>query len=115
MLTAKSMIVMASAAAGLARPVDGPYVTLQDPDGLAADSARSHALGFGGRIVVHPPQVGPVNASYPLVDQEALRRAARLVEEFEAVMSTGKAAMRLDGEFVDYPGYLAAKLLLARH
>ncbi|GAA1827348.1 CoA ester lyase [Pseudonocardia ailaonensis] len=113
-LTAKSMIVMASAAAGLARPVDGPYVTLQDPDGLAADSVRSHALGFGGRVVVHPPQVGPVNAAYPLVDVEALRRAARLVEAFEAVMATGKAAMRHDGEFVDYPGYLAAKRVLAR-
>ncbi|WP_236790864.1 CoA ester lyase [Amycolatopsis sp. GM8] len=115
MLTAKSLIVMASAAAGLARPVDGPYLTLADPDGLAADSARSHALGFGGRVVVHPPQVGPVNASYPLADHQALSRATRLVEEFEASIATGKAAMRFEGEFVDYPGYLAAKRLLARN
>jgi citrate lyase subunit beta / citryl-CoA lyase len=113
MLTAKSMIVMASAAAGLGRPLDGPFVTLDDPDGLAADSVRSHTLGFGGRVVVHPPQVGPVNAAYRVADRRALSHAARLVGEFEAMMATGKAAMRLDGEFVDYPGYLAAKRLLA--
>jgi citrate lyase subunit beta/citryl-CoA lyase len=62
LLYARSRIVVAARAAGLAQPIDGPYLELQDATGLIADCGRSRCLGFQGRVVIYPPHVGPCNA-----------------------------------------------------
>src|SRR3954452_8857416 len=59
-LYARSRVVVAARAAGLAPPVDGPWLRLQDVDGLVADTLRSRQLGYQGRVVVYPPQVDHV-------------------------------------------------------
>src|SRR3954453_5364783 len=57
---AQSRIVSACRAYGL-RPMDGPYSDFNDAEGLRASSLRSAALGFEGRMVIHPAQIESVN------------------------------------------------------
>ena len=54
---AQARIVAACRAYGL-RPIDGPYSDFKDSDGLAGRRAgASAALGFDGRMVIHPAQI----------------------------------------------------------
>jgi citrate lyase subunit beta/citryl-CoA lyase len=114
-LYARSRVVAAARAAGLAQPIDGPYLDLKDMDGLAEDSARSRRLGFQGRVVVYPPQVEHVLRAYGALAPEEVARLERLVEVFEQAEREGSASLRHEGEFVDYPIYYRAKEALVRH
>lgn len=114
-LYARSRLIVAARAAGLAKPVDGPYLDLSDEAGLIADSTRSRRLGFQGRVIVYPPQVAPANRAYGLLAQAEADRLQRLINAFEQAERDGIASLRHDGEFVDYPIYHRAKELMMRH
>jgi citrate lyase subunit beta/citryl-CoA lyase len=114
LLYARSRVVVAARAAGLRRAVDGPYLRLQDEEGLLADSARSRGLGFQGRVTVYPPQVGPVHEAYSAMAEEDVTRDRRVVEAFEEAIARG-ASIRVDGRFVDYPIYDLARERLRLH
>ena len=115
LLYARSRIVVATRAAGLRRPVDGPFLRLQDEHGLAADCARSRGLGFQGRVTVYPPQVLPVQRAYSAMAAEDVARDRRVVDAFEEAIARGVASIRSDGRFVDYPIYNLARERLLLH
>jgi citrate lyase subunit beta/citryl-CoA lyase len=115
LLYARSRIVVASRAAGLDRPLDGPWLWLEDEEGLAADCNLSRRLGFQGRIVVHPRQVGPVQRGYGALARDDLMRHRAIVESFEAALARGSASVRVDGQFVDYPIYERSRDELYRY
>lgn len=115
LLYARSRIVVAARAAGLRRPVDGPFLRLQDQQGLLADSAQSRGLGFQGRVTVYPPQVGPVHQAYSAMAEEDVVRDRRVVEAFEEAIGRGVASIRIEGRFVDYPIYNLARERLLLH
>lgn len=114
LLHARSRMVMAARAAGLEAPLDGPFLGIRDLDGLRRSSEASRALGFQGRIAIHPGQVDPINEVYGYVDAAALEAAQRIVEAFEAAEAQGAASIQVDGTFVDYPIYRNAKALVDR-
>lgn len=109
LLHARSRVVVAARAAGLARPVDGPFMDVGDEDGLAADCARSRRLGYQGRVLVHPAQVAPTERAYSWLAEDEREHARRVVDEFEAAERDGSAAISVDGRFVDYPVYHRAR------
>ena len=106
---ARSRLVVAARAAGLAAPIDGPWLRLDDLDGLESDCARSRQLGFQGRVVIHPPQVEPVRRCYAIGSREDAAWSRRVVEAFEAAERDGVASLRIDGRFVDYAIYRQAR------
>ncbi|MBK5010946.1 CoA ester lyase [Pseudomonas sp. S60] len=109
LLHARSRIVLASRVAGLQAPVDGVSVALDDEAVIAAESRRSRALGFAGKLCIHPRQVAVVNAAFSPTREE-LEWAARVVAACER--SAG-AAVSVDGAMVDLPVLLRAQNLLA--
>ncbi|MEN3283880.1 MAG: citrate lyase subunit beta / citryl-CoA lyase [Solirubrobacteraceae bacterium] len=114
-LHARSRVVVATRAAGLAAPIDGAWLWLDDDAGLQRDTARSRQLGFQGRIALHPRQVASLQRAYSQLSDEELQRSQRTVEAFEAANRRGDAALRVDGRFVDYPIYRLARERLARY
>ena len=109
LLYARSRLLLAARAARLAKPIDGPWLALEDVDGLADNSARSRGLGFQGRVTVYPPQVPIVNEAYSALGEEVLARMRRIVAAFEEAEARGVASIRVDGAFVDYPIYRLAR------
>jgi len=107
MLMARSTLVLASRVAGLPGPVDGTTTALDDPEAAAADARRARALGFTGKLCIHPSQVGPVNAAFRPSEDE-LAWAHRVLE---AVLIGGVA--RVDGQMVDAPVIARARSLVA--
>lgn len=113
-LVARSMLVLACAAAGVAPPLEGPHLNLDDAAGLAESTAAARSLGFGGRLVVHPRQVAAVRAGFAPSEEE-VAWAREVDREFTGAEARGLAAVRLaDGTFVDYPVARRARGLLSR-
>lgn len=92
--------------------IDAPY-TFSDADGARADARYARRLGYRAKSAVLPAHVGVVN-SVLTPDAEAIARARRLVEAFDAARAAGRDGVEVDGTLVEVPTYLNAKRLLAR-
>jgi citrate lyase subunit beta / citryl-CoA lyase len=100
--TARSMIVLASRAAGLPAPIDSVFVDFNDPEGLAASTRAAKQLGFRGKFVIHPGQVAIVNDIFtPTADEVAWAR--KVMDGLAAAEREGLGAFVVDGRMVDYP------------
>ncbi len=99
LLYARSRLVLASRVAGILPPLDGVTTALDDDDKLRTDVQRAVKLGFGGKLCVHPKQIGAVNEGFGPTAEE-VRWARRVLEAAEAA---GGAAVRVDGEMIDTP------------
>ncbi len=90
-------------AAGIMPPLDTPWmVDLKDIDGLIADAKKAKAYGFQGKIVIHPNQIEPCHGVFT-PSAEEIAYAERVIEAFEEAEREGKAAIQLEGKFIDYP------------
>lgn len=113
---ARGRLINAVAAAGLVAPIDGPYLRLAGGlDGLLSDSRRSRALGFQGRVALHPDQVPVIARAFSELSADQVEAAQRIIDAFESAESRGVASIRVDGQFVDYPLYHRARAKLRRH
>jgi citrate lyase subunit beta/citryl-CoA lyase len=106
---ARFEIVLASRLGGLPQPIDGVTTELSDPHLIGADGARARAMGFGGKLCIHPAQVAPVNAGFAPTPAE-LDWAERVLAALEA---SGGSVVQIDGEMVDRPLVERARRLLA--
>lgn len=93
-------ILVAARAAGL-QAIDGPYAAIGDVAGLSSAATSVAALGYDGKWVVHPDQIGPVNAAFS-PSQDDYERAERILEQYEHATSVHeRGAVMLDGEMID--------------
>jgi citrate lyase subunit beta/citryl-CoA lyase len=100
-------LVIASAAAGLAPPVEGVTIDIRSETVLAQDVDRARRLGFGGKLCIHPSQVGAVNEGFAPGEDE-IRWAERVV-----AASRSSGATTVDGRLVDKPVIEQARRVLA--
>jgi citrate lyase subunit beta/citryl-CoA lyase len=109
LLHARSQLVLVSRVAELPAPVDGVTTAIDDVEAIRRDTNRARALGFGGKLCIHPAQVEFVNAAFrPTTDEVAW--ATRVVA---ADAAAGGAAVAVDGRMVDRPVLLKAREILA--
>ena len=109
---AKCRLVLASRVAGLDAPHDSIYPRYQDLEGLRREARHARRLGFAGKHVIHPAQIAVVDEAFRPTDAQIFR-ARRLVAGFEDAERTGRGAVGVDGELVDYPILYRAQRLLA--
>ena len=109
---ARSRLPIACRAAGLAPPLDTPFMTdLKDPAALQADALRARQLGFQGKLCIHPNQIEVVNRVFSPTHSQ-IQQALKVIEAFEAAEADGQAAVQVDGMFVDYPVAAHARRIL---
>ncbi len=108
-----SQMVLYSREAGLAPPIDSVYPLYKDHTGYEARCRRSRALGFGGRMCVHPDQLEPTNRLYAPTEDE-IAWARDVIAAFEAAEAKGIAALTVRGQLVDYAFVTRARQLLKR-
>jgi citrate lyase subunit beta/citryl-CoA lyase len=99
---ARARVVTASRAAGIEAPLDTVWVDLQDEEGLEASTRTALALGFQGKMCIHPNQIAVVNRVFTPTNAE-IDFAERVVAAFAQAEKEGSAAIQLDGKFIDYP------------
>ncbi|AGP59599.1 HpcH/HpaI aldolase/citrate lyase family protein [Streptomyces rapamycinicus] len=103
---ARSRLVLASAAAGIAPPVDGVTTAVRDTAALRTDTAHARRLGFTGKLCIHPAQL-------PLV-AEGFAPSAEELRWARAVLDAGDSVTTVDGQMVDKPVLERARRTLAR-
>jgi len=106
---AASRIAVASKCAGLATPIAGVTLALDDETRLEADVAFARACGFGAKLCIHPRQVEAVRRLFAPTPDE-IDWAARIVAAAEG----HAGAFALDGTMVDRPVLLKAQAILGR-
>lgn len=98
---ARSRIINAARAAGLAAPSMSVYPNLNDDDGLARSCAIGRQLGFIGRAAIHPQQLAVIATAFAPSAQE-IERARRVVEAMRNALEAGNGTFVLpDGSFLD--------------
>lgn len=98
--------VLAARGTGIA-VFDGVYNRLDDPDGLATECAAGRALGFDGKSLIHPDQIGPCQSAFAPTAKE-IARAERLI-----AAATG-GAERFEGAMIESMHVEAARRVLVR-
>lgn len=109
---ARSAVVLAAAAFGL-QAIDMVSVDFRDIEALRAEARFGAQLGYVGKQVIHPNQVGPVQEEFTPTDA-AVEAARQLIAAFESYQQEGKGAFAVEGRMVDLPLVRAAENVLAR-
>lgn len=110
LLFARSMLVLASAAAGIAQPIDGVTLDIHDPALLISDIAEAKRLGFGGKLCIHPKQVALAKEGFSFSETE-VEHAKGIITAAERVSKYG--AIALNGKLIDRPVLERARRILA--
>ncbi|KQU28502.1 MULTISPECIES: HpcH/HpaI aldolase/citrate lyase family protein [unclassified Rhodococcus (in: high G+C Gram-positive bacteria)] len=113
-LHTRSQLVLASAAAGIAGPVDGVTTALNDSERLIGDVTHALALGLTGKLCIHPRQVETVHGVLRPSDVDIVW-ARQIVAAVDAGdVSDGGGAVAVAGRMVDPPVIARARTILAR-
>jgi citrate lyase subunit beta / citryl-CoA lyase len=88
--------------------IDGPTATFADASVVSADAADAAALGYDGKMLIHPAQIEPARAAFRPNDEQ-LERARRIIAAAEHAMPAV-----VDGAMVDEPMLAAARRVVAR-
>jgi citrate lyase beta subunit len=100
LLFARSQLIAAARAAGIAA-IDAPYFKVNgDESALRAGAERTRALGFDGKSLIHPAHIATVNEVFSPSEAE-IERARRVVEAMVEARRQGQAAVLLDGELIE--------------
>lgn len=108
---ARAQIVLAAASVG-ADAIDAVCTDLNDADSLRRDCQRACALGFRGKMVIHPRQVDVINDVFTPA-AAAVVRARRLIDVYEAARAAGQGVTTVDGRMVELPIVERARRTLA--
>lgn len=107
MMPARSILIMAAKAAGVVA-IDSPTFEFSDLEQLKSDCARSRAMGFSGKIAIHPAQV-PVINEYFKPDETAVLWARKVVAAAEAKREN---ILSMDGVMMGPPFVKRARSIL---
>jgi len=109
---ARCQFVLAARAAGV-DAVDTVYLNIQDHEGLRAEAAQAAALGFTGKLAIHPAQIPIVHEAFT-PSAERARRAERVLEIWRQAEAEGRGVCTLDGELIEKPVVEGERRVLER-
>jgi citrate lyase subunit beta/citryl-CoA lyase len=99
MIPVFTSIILAARAYGV-EILDGPYSDFSNAAGFAQECAQARDLGFDGKTLIHPSQIGAANGAFTPSPDE-LARAKRIIAAFALPENAGKGAINLDGQMVE--------------
>lgn len=108
LLHARSSLVLAAAAAGVAAPLDGVTTSVADADLLTADTLHAVELGFTGKLCIHPRQLDTARSGF-----EPSSEAVEWAVEVLSAAKEGAVAV-VGGQMIDKPVVDRARRILNR-
>jgi len=80
--------------------LDGVYNDVRDEEGFAAECQQGVQMGFDGKTLIHPGQVGPANAAWSPTSDE-VEYSRRVIEAFSAAEAEGRGVITVDGRMIE--------------
>ena len=109
---ARTMCAVAASAAGVDW-LDTVYTDIADLEGLRRECEEGVAMGFSGKISIHPSQIAVINEVFT-PDKALVAEARELVAQFDEHRARGVYAFRFKGQMVDAPHLTRARKLIER-
>jgi citrate lyase subunit beta/citryl-CoA lyase len=109
-LYARSRVALAARMAGV-HAFDQIVPTFSDDERFLADARQGRAIGYRGKMCIHPAQVPLANEVFAPSDEDR-DRARRLLTAYEQAAEAGKGAIVFEGQMVDEPMARHARALL---
>lgn len=108
---ARQAVALAGRLAGI--PVlDQVVADFRDDARFVAEAAEARAIGYAGKLCIHPSQVPLANAAWTPAPEE-VERARRLLAAYDEAIGRGVAAIDFEGQMVDEPLAAQARRVLA--
>ena len=99
MITSLGICMLAARAYGI-QILDGVYNDIKNEQGFADICQQGLELGFDGKTLIHPSQVGPCNDTF-LPSDAQLEGAKKIVAGFEEARHEGKGVVTVDGRMIE--------------
>ena len=109
---ARAQIALASRLAEVT-VIDQIVVDFTDDDRCRRECLEARAMGYGGKLCIHPSQVAIANEAF-LPSSEEIDRARRLLEAYDDAKAQGVASVAFEGQMVDEPVAVQARRVLAQ-
>ncbi len=107
------MQVIAAARASGLDAIDSVHNDFTHLDAFSAECEQGRQMGFDGKMLIHPAQIGPANRAFGIAGEDAAD-ARSIVSAFAAPENAGKGAINLNGRMVEKLHADAAERLLAK-
>jgi citrate lyase subunit beta/citryl-CoA lyase len=99
LLTGLGLCLLAARATGKVI-LDGVYNDIKDEAGFAAECLQGRQMGFDGKTLIHPSQIGPCNETWAPT-AEAVDDARALIATFEAAVAEGRGVVTHNGRMIE--------------
>ena len=110
------MRILMAARSNDLQAIDGPYLQIRDIDGFRRLAARTAALGFDGKWVLHPGQIDAANEIYSPA-QDDYDHAELILDAYEHSTSEAggrRGAVMLGEEMIDEASRKMAMVIAAK-
>jgi citrate lyase subunit beta/citryl-CoA lyase len=107
LLFARSMILQAARAAGIAA-IDTVYSDVGNEPGLVEETMTIKQLGFDGKSVINPKQVEPIHRVFTPLQKE-IDKSLAIITAIREAHQRGSGVIALNGKMIDKPVVERAK------
>jgi len=80
--------------------LDGVYNDIGNSDGFEMECRQGVELGFDGKTLIHPNQIGPCNATFSPSPEE-VTQARKMIAAFDLPENKNKGVVSIDGRMVE--------------
>ena len=110
-LYGRSQVALAGRLAGVLT-LDQVVTDFRNDAAFEREVQEARALGYRGKLCIHPAQVAVANAGF-VPSAEEVDFARRLLDAYERASAAGVAAIDFEGQMVDEPLATRARQILA--
>lgn len=80
--------------------LDGVFNDITDAGGFRAEAQQGREMGFDGKTLIHPSQIGPANELFGPSHKE-LADARKIVAAYEQARAAGTSVITVDGRMIE--------------
>ena len=91
--------------------IDQIVADFRDDDRCGRECREARALGYGGKLCIHPAQVAIAHAAFT-PSQDEVDRARRMLAAYAEATAGGVASIAFEGQMVDEPVAIQARRIL---
>ena len=112
-LYARSRVVLASRLAGIPA-LDQVVTDFHDDSRFMTEAAQARALGYTGKLCIHPSQVALAN-QFLRPNPHEIERSQRLLDAYQLAQADNQGVIVFEGQMVDLPMVKRAQTILAQN
>ena len=80
--------------------LDGVYNDIKNADGFREECVQGLQMGFDGKTLIHPDQVGIANDVWSPTEAE-VAHAREVIAAFDEALAAGKGVVQLNGRMIE--------------